>query len=238
MKRDAEDLEPEFGMNSDNESAEAGQPQKKMRLDDDKARKWRETCSTPSGVPDEQLEIVQHALELSSSTLDIELKPESFVAYPKPGADDAHKYGYLQNCPPASLLGSGEKGHVKGLIVCASATRVNEVAKELEKDCGIQNSKIARVAFTGRGRRKEQKAAHELALQKATLCVTVPGRLTSITELGELELIILDISTDVKGLSLLSQQQSRDSLLEWFTSDAAAEIRQRIAKDDTAIMLF
>lgn len=93
MKRDAEDLEPEFGMNSDNESAEAGQPQKKMRLDDDKARKWRETCSTPSGVPDEQLEIVQHALELSSSTLDIELKPESFVAYPKPGADDAHKYG-------------------------------------------------------------------------------------------------------------------------------------------------
>ncbi|KAF4663864.1 hypothetical protein FOL46_004511 [Perkinsus olseni] len=211
--------EPAFG--SDNKDDTAGPPQqhKKARLDDDKARKWRETCSAPTGVPDEQLQIIEHASELSSSTLDIELKPETFVGYPKPSTEDEHQYRYLQNCPPASLLTSGKRGQVKVLIVCASATRVNEAAKQLEEDCSIEKSKIARVSTDGGitcvGRRKEQKAAHELALKKATICVTVPGRLTSITGLEDTELIILDTASDVKGLSLLSQQQTRDSLFEY-----------------------
>ncbi|KAF4668601.1 hypothetical protein FOL47_002935 [Perkinsus chesapeaki] len=201
---------------------------KKARLDDEEIRKWRETCSTPSGDTEEQLEIINHALELSSANLDIDLKSDTFVAYPKPDTDDQHKYRYIQNCPPASLLEAGKRGEVKVLIICASAPRVNQVAKELEEDCGVDKSKIARVAFTGRGRRKEQKAAHDMAIKRSTICVTVPGRLSSISEyLGDVELVILDTFPDVKGLSLLSQQQTRDTLLDWLTSEITSDLRHR-----------
>ena len=110
--------------------------------------------------------------------------------------------------------------YLRTLILTGSGTRAMYMVKELRE----MNKDLSPLPlfYHGGGRKKEQSKTHESVLtnSKSLVAVSLPSRLIDATKKGlanltKLELVIIDLKANEKGLNVLSQKDTMMDVLKF-----------------------
>ena len=221
-------VEYEFGITSNGASASSSDSQTVSPVKSSsthpkpsKKRNWRESTAASPLDAEGQSQLIRETLNfkrvppLTEYELDtLGLVPESFLSV-------THKPEEPQftDIPNASsivrrIFESLTSPNLPAvLIVCPSAARVSTASVLLTKykPCSLQ--------FHGSGRKQQQLGNMKKALGTARLVISTPSRALKMVQEGALdvkalELVVLDMLVDAKGLNVLSANDTREAVVK------------------------
>jgi len=167
---------------------------------------------------DQQAAFFQHACFGSLSQLEREEFPLTAAHFQRVADADqpADPRRLALSLRPLVSANAGEAptGSPRVICVCQGALRAVDVARGFATlQCGV--AKLFAKHF------KEAEQAEYLRSSRAKVAVGTPHRLHRLCAAGALkldalQLLIIDTSTDVKGLTLFDQRDLRDSFVAWY----------------------
>jgi hypothetical protein len=221
----------DVGSHSLGDSSESGdqgesaqnQPAKKVKLN------WREAAAGATGSPESQRSILEAALSAFGKffpkldppfTVD-DLEVLNVIDISSFLEQEDKAFGNLLRSLSGRPRGFPEKAHseLKCIILTGSATRAMYLVKEVRETSRALSP--LPLFFHGGGRKKEQSQTHESVLRgrKSTVAVCLPSRLRAVAEnnlidFKTVDLIVIDLKRNEKGLNVLSQKDTMMDLLE------------------------